>query len=145
MASLKRELKILHQLPNAFYSKHHSVSCRKRPKTGAIALLAIIETQQSLLLDKSKSLLSLDTIDLEGPIVQLALILTSVLSIPSPLPWRPGTVEEGTIFANHEKDGREKDRWCTVLFLKMMWFRHRELAVPEFIDCLNKKQGESQV
>lgn len=87
----------------------------------------------------------LDTIDLEDPIVQLALILTSVLSIPSPLPWRPGRVEEGTVFADHEKDGREKDRWCAVLFLKMMWFRHRELAVPEFMDCLNQKQGEPHV
>ncbi|RPA93935.1 hypothetical protein L873DRAFT_1793359 [Choiromyces venosus 120613-1] len=87
---------------------------------------------------------TLDVLDLQDPIVQLALILTSVLSIPTPLPCCP-RVSGRSKFEDHAKRGREKDRWCAVLFLKMMWFRYPRLAETEFVKCLNEKQGHQKI
>ena len=117
----------------------------KTIKDGCNRLIADYRNSDQTVIISKQIQVTLDTFDLEDPIVQLALILNSVLSIPTPLPWCPRPAEEGSKFADHVRDGREKDRWRAVLFLKMMWFHHRELAVSEFVDCLNKKQGKPHI
>lgn len=120
---------------------------RELPKTiedGCNGLICLYRESNLTAIISTQIQVTLDTFDLEDPIIQLALILTSVLSIPTPLPWCPRN-QGGTKFADHEKKAREKDRWRAVLFLKMMWFRHPQLAVKEFVDCLNEKQSKPHI
>ncbi|RPA88422.1 hypothetical protein L873DRAFT_1927453, partial [Choiromyces venosus 120613-1] len=87
---------------------------------------------------------TLDILNIPDPIIQLALILISVLSIPTPLPWCL-RLPEGSKFMDHDRHRREKDRWCAVLFVKMMWFRYRQLASKEFVQRLSEQQGQQKI
>lgn len=114
------------------------------PKTivdGCEGLITDYQTRSATSIISTHTRQVLDQLDLEDPITQLALILISVLSIPTPLPWCPRKPEE-TKFVDHIKVRRAKDRWCAILFLKMMWFRNPKTAEKEFMKCLNDKQGK---
>ncbi|RPA88623.1 hypothetical protein L873DRAFT_1849653 [Choiromyces venosus 120613-1] len=88
---------------------------------GCNGLMQNYQTSTNIIANQIQA--TLNVLDLQDPIVQLALILTSVLSISTPLPSCPW-VSGRSKFEDHVKRGCEKDRWCAVLFLKMMWFHY---------------------
>jgi len=114
----------------------------KKIEVGCTSLISFYRNNSKTVIISTHIQATLDLLNLEDPIIQLALLLISILSIPTPLPWCPRKQGEAK-FSDHSKSGREKERWCAILFLKMMWFRYPQLAVNEFLACLNTKQGRS--